>query len=701
MTSTGEHRSPLLFPLGRGNRALGVLVLLSVVFGWSHTAISAACTPGQTTLLVERPADLSDGNEIDQRRQQFLEREAAAIFKGSAEAVGACNFRLTLTLDRPASDIEDLSKQSFRIESDDRSAAVVAPSTLGLVYGFYEVLDRLGVRFISPNQTLLPELVDWQLIPARLHVAPRVEHRGFWTFGEGLDREFLLWAGRNRFNVVGGEFGDGEGLRELFAIARWGGGHDVISTLTPTNQAVDGTMLAEVHPEWFGSKASPNSIPFGKHSYRNPCFGDEGYADFFRSRLDAKLAEDRYSGDDFINIWPSDSPALLVDSACRRPEGSDGALDDLLYFYTRLAADQPDRAAEAGDDRPTIAGIGYYGSYDVSSANAELAPAPAEDGYLHIFYNNVRSYRVGFFNGQSDLNRQFATMLERSVTTLGYGRFGIVDYHNYSLYSGMLSANLRTLQAELERFDDLGMSFYAYMHPNLRQTIPEMLLNRMISRMTFNGDGTEELFRDFVRRYFGGDQAAADALEALDVVLSNRAEMFGPESSLSLILLSEIVYAEPPLGSAEIAGLAKALLDGTPVDLPVIRVGLVEPFRSSSPGLVALIEMLKRAEDGLRRHSVGGDAQQERRKETLAQEIRRVRLIHEQLRHYAEAYLAAFEGRTEACVAEKGKFDKGLAALDEMEWPEYISRMSGFETRSSYLDRQKTFRAHLETELCD
>ncbi|MGL5734684.1 MAG: hypothetical protein ACRCYS_07450, partial [Beijerinckiaceae bacterium] len=183
---------------------------------------------------------------IDHARIAYIQRELDHLGL-SVNSGQVCAIKLRL--DTIPHDLEDssLSAQGFEITRDAHEVRVASPSSLGLIYGFYEILDQLGVRFFAPALTVKPAQIDPAAIRDRRIVNPAIAQRGFWVFGEERAADFLLWAGRNRFNLVGGHFAGGDEYRRIFGIARWNGGHDVIARLTPTDRPVRGVMLAERH----------------------------------------------------------------------------------------------------------------------------------------------------------------------------------------------------------------------------------------------------------------------------------------------------------------------------------------------------------------------------------------------------------------------------------------------------------------------
>jgi hypothetical protein len=681
-------------------------ITLALFLVYCATVLALAqsvCTPANSRLtLLTAPVAVSDNNLMF-ARLALLRREAGELFGGGPESPAECRFEVTLLLGSGGYGQSE-EPQDFKLSKSGLGAKISSRSSLGLIYGFYEVLDRLGFRFASPVENLVPTIIDWSLVPESLQVDPLIRYRGFWSWGEGLDDRFLLWAGRNRFNLVGGNFADAQGYRALFGIQGWTGGHYLIPILTPTDRPVDGEMLLNTHPDWFGNlPAGSNPIPFGKDGYRNPCFGNPQYAEFFAKGLLRELASGRLGQPRFINVWPSDHPNLALSKDCARAPGSDSDLDDLLYFYRQVTDHfRSDSAVSSSTARPIIAGIGYYGTFDISNSQMQLPTL--DEGYVHLYYNNVRSYLKGYFDPASSLNDQVSAEFSESVSSHKSAAFGVVDYHNYSVYAGMTLGQLTSLESELRGYARKGAILYAYMHPALHQPSADILLNRLISRIAFNGEVATEIINDFSARYFGGESRVIEALRSYDEALAQKAEFFGPEASLSLVLQSDLAYASPPLTEDQIATIAAAFLSGRRIAIQPIRLSNVKIVQYEGSGLVSVIEQLRIAELKLEVSLKGlMDASLRNRVTSLKSEIERSRAIHQLLHEFASARIAAANRNFADCRAKALQFQEGIANLQTIHWPDYLSRadyLSQESMKESFVKKQVGLLAFLKDKVC-
>lgn len=621
---------------------------------------------GQPCALSDTRVELDWSGEPDgffAERKAYIEQESSRLF-GSPDASASCVFSIELRLQAGPPDMNDTARQDFHIQKEGSNAlTATARSSLGLVYAFMEVLDQIGFRYPQPGAEIKPQWISLSDFPDDIALSPLIALRGFWLFGDGLDPEFLEWAGRNRFNLAGGRFEDQKGLRKIFGIRRWSGGHDVISTLVPTDREVDGQMLLQEHPSWFAE--SENPIPFGRDSYRNPCLGDPDFINFFSRRLAAAIIDETYGENDIINLWPSDSPSLSIPKSCRRAEGSEDDKDDLIAFYrgvTQALASDPELALRAV--RPTIAGIGYYDTFDLASTNKRL-PSTKED-YVHIFYTNVRSYRSNLFEDNSNYNPEASKSMDDTIKSHENLSIGIVDYHNYSIYNAMFPFSYTNISKEFGEYYKRGAHLYAWMHPSARPTVMEMMLNRVISRLLFGNEAVDQILSDFNSTILNDDTHVSEALSLYgEAITNNISELFGPDQSLRLVLGAEYHWSSPSLTLSEVAAIARVFIEGGRVAIPTYRLGYRPPVKFEMEPLEELIGKLERA-GRLVENSDSTIGQK------LASDAARATLMYQQLLHYAKAIISADDGDASRCLSHAAMLAQGADEVRDIEWPEYV-----------------------------
>ncbi len=96
----------------------------------------------------------------------------------------------------PALPPKDLGSEGFVIETRGPHLVIAGGGQRGTMYGVYEFLERLGVRWFTADVTRVPRLQTIPLGTLRIRQEPAFEYREPF-FTEAFDRD---WAARNRAN---------------------------------------------------------------------------------------------------------------------------------------------------------------------------------------------------------------------------------------------------------------------------------------------------------------------------------------------------------------------------------------------------------------------------------------------------------------------------------------------------------------------
>lgn len=645
---------------------------------------------------------------LDVARQDFIKDELRTL-RADEHIKAALPCGLTVVFTSPSEDIAaEFGATSFYVRRTETGYAVQARSSLGHLYGFYEVLTDLGLIFASADTTLLTTKGVGQL---GVITTPKIKTRGTYSFAreglsETLDPAFLLWAGRNRFNLAGGDFGRAEPLREIFGIGRMGGGHDVISRLAAGDHVENGQRRDRAHPAWYGVRPwykftrHKNPIPFGQDSYINPCFGNAEFAAFFAKALEAELIGGRYADVDILNLWPSDSPVFATGPYCQRAPGSTSPTEDLMFFYAEIMRhlSGSDALKNAGR-QVTIAGISYYGTYDLTAVNPRFRPGSAGGNsvdYLHIFYQNVRSYQSPLFTDDAvSINRSLAKMMTESRAALGGdgAGFGVTEYFNYSIYRSVVSPQSTILNADLDAYADQGATLYMYMHPN---TVPgpfQMALDYGLSRRLAADEAVAHAQARFATAYWGHDNGP-EVFERYAAAIANQAEIFGPESSLWLFQIADQVWKRPPLARGDVIPYSTKIIDGTTSNLPSVRLPDWPPRRFEGQGLTESLDALDALlSDVSALLSEAKDAQTTTRRRLVYDEIKRSRAVFSLPLYMARIREAAVREDKFKCQSALDDFQTALGDLKALDWPQ---RLVPFSDKASVTaDLEAMYTAHL------
>ncbi|MFW6060610.1 MAG: DUF4838 domain-containing protein [Phycisphaeraceae bacterium] len=123
----------------------------------------------------------------------------------------------------PDLNFDDLGEEGFVIRAIGPHVLIAGATDRGTLYGVWHLLDHvLGVRWYSPNFTVVPERASIEIEPPRLRETPRFEYREVFT----READDPIYAAHNRLN---GRFGH----RKQRRIPEAFGGDVVIDTRMP------------------------------------------------------------------------------------------------------------------------------------------------------------------------------------------------------------------------------------------------------------------------------------------------------------------------------------------------------------------------------------------------------------------------------------------------------------------------------------
>lgn len=594
------------------------------------------------------------------------------------------------------------------------SLHIVAHDALGLLYGTYGLLDKLGFRWFAPD-TL------WEVKPATLqlsqglaaeYITPKTRLRGYWVYDAGptANDDFLIWMARNRYNLIGqGHYN--LDLAKALGIKIWAGGHSVISSiLDPKKKMENGRLLGQHHPEWYGFSANPTAEQVEKHywnkeTYTNPCVLDPGLISYFASQLSDALQEGAFRNVDLLNIWLSDTKPMRFPKNCKPNPLYDNPTDAVFEFY-RLLIGQLNQTI-AGDIFPDpvyLAGISYYTTWDLpQKVKLPVTGNQETVRYIHALYLNQRSFSEKFSGSKANqLNQRidarfkaWADLLNRSGT-----EFGTVEYYNYSIY-GSLPKIFAKAAEDNEAFRKAGSVMSAYMHVVGGNMGPQRLLHRMLSQYQWGGDHHARdgetkaaVYQDyFASLYPGQAQHAARAYTMLDRALDNITEMLGATSALVYAIHQNSYWAKPPIPQKHIPAIIQALLQGGSVELPVVYKTwpTQTPARQNIVGLSQSVAMLEQASAMMRGVALGaheaGQTQMQQRAIIDLYWFNYARLVYSALEILAQKTLETQNPNPDASAhqAQMAFFEKHQRNIaDQLEhFPFHNSMLSSFDQKKT------------------
>lgn len=217
----------------------------------------------------------------------------------------------------PALPPSDLGPEGFVIETRGPHLVIAGGGQRGTMYGVYEFLERVGVRWFTADVTRLPRLRTIPLGKLRIRQQPAFEYREPF-FTEAFDRD---WAARNRVN------GDHARLD-----ASTGGKIGYYPFVHSFNQLVPPEKYFAEHPEYF-------SLIDGKRRAERSqlCLTNEAVLNIATETVERWIAEHPEAA--IFSVSQNDWEGWCECDRCRRVEEEEGGahIGPVLRFVNALA----------------------------------------------------------------------------------------------------------------------------------------------------------------------------------------------------------------------------------------------------------------------------------------------------------------------------------------------------------------------------
>jgi hypothetical protein len=180
----------------------------------------------QAAIVVEPDATAAEAHGA-RELLDYMKRISGAGLEIRGDAAGKVEIRV-------AHDAS-LGPEEYRLKAEVGRLLVSGGRPRGVLYGCYALLEHLGVRWFTPEVTLVPECTSISLPPLDERAAPAFSYRHLFAM-QANDAD---WAARNRLNAVSKTLN-----------ASHGGGVRIEPFVHSLEQIVPEEMFA-THPEYF------------------------------------------------------------------------------------------------------------------------------------------------------------------------------------------------------------------------------------------------------------------------------------------------------------------------------------------------------------------------------------------------------------------------------------------------------------------
>ena len=396
----------------------------------------------------------------------------------------------------------------FRIRMLNRGSrrvvVIAGNGRTGTLYGTYEFLQRLGMRFYGLGDTGTVVPPPPARLPRKLEIAesPRFRTRGFWAFEPRGDSTFFLWMARNRMNLWTSETPDPGFLHKL-GVRLTGGGHRVQADDLDPRAVVGGRSRFAAHPEWYGLIGGVRRGDIAGETGTNFCTSNGSARHELARNLVAELVAGRLRNADVVEVWPLDGGRWCECDSCRA-EGTptDRWLDVVaaVNAEVRTAREQGrlGRAVElvAPAYFETLSPPTRAVSSDFDPASCSVAFFPYYRCYAHALADS----------SCTELNLRLARAYDGWAVApdrFYRGRLSIGEYYNVSWVHSLPIVYASVMSEDLPWYARNGADGVFYMHAPTRLWGAWTLNHAVYARALWNPDSARSVADAFCREYFG------------------------------------------------------------------------------------------------------------------------------------------------------------------------------------------------------
>ena len=470
--------------------------------------------------------------------------------------------RFTPALGLNEVDLTALGPEGYVIRSRQlegrRVTLIAGGGRVGTLYGAYDLLHRLSVRWYAPGEVNEEApLREWTGLPEiNVRETPAFLTRGFHAWEDRGDPDFLLWMARNRLNYWCVQQSE-KALMHKLGIMMIGGGHILTDyylsprATYPYNHVqfegdedkptdpypvspeflgdanADGRLsYFEAHPEWYALRDGKRSDRIHGDGGDNFCTSNpDAMAELMRNAVE-DLATGRYKDAGLMNAWMLDAGKWCECESCR----AQGIPTDrnLLFVY---AYDRAIKQAQAEGRINRPVRLLFLAYADVLAPPTR--PLPTDFDYetcIATYFPIVRCYVHHFDDPDCAPNARYNRHLQGWATDPARhyrGQLCIGEYYNVSGYKSLPVCFMDSMCADIPYYYAQGARHFHYMHCTSGNWGNKALTNWQMARQLWDPhQDCGELWNDyFAGRYGPAYQDMRRFYESLEQMLCNVSEL--------------------------------------------------------------------------------------------------------------------------------------------------------------------------------
>ncbi len=407
----------------------------------------------------------------------------------------------------------------YRLTIDAKKLQIEGATPRAVLFGAYDVLERLGCGWCVPGDDAIPKDDTLELAALEVDTRPAFEYRMMLDFPLLTTEQSIAivdWIAKNRMNWVHpcpnahGEPKTWYDRRErVVPELKKRGLHLILGGHTTHTWVPESNFAA--HPDWFfhdGTERKPPTLCISNLEMTQECIKN------------MRLCLDRCPEIDVIDLWNTDNSEFCHCSKCTRGVLPDGTKekpttsaptspmgDAVLVSFTISYVEFVNRVAEAiGKSHPKVM-IGPLIYSQTDRAMPDGAPRLADNVLLGLAHFYRDSYRTMVGEPKSPINMRF---LGEDLTWFAKAKHSFV-YEYYNCWIGpYIYPGAHVIAKDIETFQQLkfqgsSSDMFGYSPINMY----------VAARALWNpGTSWKESLREFCLRFYGdvGEEMAANQL---------------------------------------------------------------------------------------------------------------------------------------------------------------------------------------------
>lgn len=408
---------------------------------------------------------------------------------------------------------EDTVNCDYTIEAKDGDVYIHGKSRVGALYGAYQLLKLQGVKWLNPEDEIVPEKAERIVLPDK-----KIEYTPSMPLGRGFDFEGLLkdstklwkWMARNGMNLSCYRAYTASFQKKLGMQFKMGG-HVFNDIVSPDKVLPSGKTIWEEHSEWYGfdpdkERTKENAV------WTQLCMSNDELVKFISDGFIEFIKNEWYEADR-IDVWPFDTwgRSCQCENCKKLGNGSDRTLHLLSGLRARV-----DEAVKTGElDRNVGLILCSYEGTDTIEPPVNPVPENLRSGKDYVvFYPILRCYAHKFSDPDCSINSFYDRCLKgwKDIPVM------VGEYYNVSKFEDLPLVFTRTMTDDLRYYHSIGVSGMTYMHIPMLEWGVRNLTQNIYSALCCDMDTdinalTENYFKD---RYGIYSEQMKDAYSALE-----------------------------------------------------------------------------------------------------------------------------------------------------------------------------------------